>query len=113
MTQAHPDPDAAAPGPPYDKELSAVPGSPEHLDITNLSRIRLTVTADLGTCNLLVRDVIELRRGSVLQLDKVAGETLDISVNGIRFAKGEVLVLGDALHVRISEVINPRGSYEP
>lgn len=112
MSHAHPDPRPAAPGPPYEKELTPVTGPVEHLSITDLRHVRLNVSADLGKCTLLVREVLELRRGSVLALDKVAGEMIDLYVNGIPFAKGEVVVLGDALHVRIAEIIDPTGSYE-
>ena len=66
--------------------------------------IKLTVTADLGECAMYVRDILELARGSVLQLNKLAGEMADLSVNGVPFAKGEVVVLGDGLHIRIAEI---------
>ncbi len=106
------DPHAGAPGPPYESELTPVAGATEHLSVTDLRHVRLNVTANLGNCSLLVRDVLELRRGSVLAMDKIAGEMIDLYVNGIPFAKGEVVVFGDSLHVRIAEIINPRGNYE-
>ena len=76
-----------------------------NLSIEDLNRVRLTVTADLGKCTMLVRDVLELQRGSVVQLDKLAGEMTDILVNGLPLAKGEVIVIGDTLHVRVGDIV--------
>jgi flagellar motor switch protein FliN/FliY len=73
--------------------------------IEDLRRVKLNVTAELGKCTMQVRDVLELRKGSVIQLNKLAGEMTDIYVNGLPLARGEVVVIGDALHVRIGEII--------
>jgi flagellar motor switch protein FliN len=76
----------------------------QHLSIDDLKRVRLSLSADLGTTTMLVRDVLELRRGSVIQLDKLAGEMTDLYVNNLHLARGEVVVIGDMLHVRIGEI---------
>lgn len=80
-------------------------GVREHLNIDDLKNVRLSITADLGHCTMMVRDVLELKRGSVIALDKLAGEQTDIYVNGIPLAKGEVVVIADALHVRVADVL--------
>ena len=54
---------------------------------------------------MLVREVLELKRGSIVQLDKLAGEMTDIYVNGLHLARGEVVVIADVLHVRIGEIV--------
>jgi flagellar motor switch protein FliN/FliY len=77
----------------------------QHLDIEDLKTVRLFLTVDLGHTSMLVREVLELQQGSVVRLNKVAGETTDIEVGGEYFARGEVVVIGDALHVRISEIV--------
>ena len=77
----------------------------EGLTVDDLRDVRLTVTADLGEASLLVREVLELKAGSVIPLDKLAGEMTDIYVNGIPLARGEVVVIADSLHVRIGEII--------
>jgi len=74
------------------------------LKLEDLRRVKLTVSADLGSCDMYVRDVLELQRGSVVQLSKLAGEMTDIYVNGLPLARGEVVVIGDNLHVRIGEI---------
>ncbi len=87
-------------------EIDPTAGQPvQHLSVEDLKNVRLTITADLGSCTLLVRDVLELHRGSVIQLKKSAGEMTDIQVNGLPLARGEVVVIDDRLHVRIGEII--------
>jgi len=80
------------------------PAIATHLGIKDIASVRLSITADLGQCTMLVRDVLELKRGSVVALDKLAGEMTDIYVNEIHFAKGEVVVIADSLHVRIADI---------
>ena len=75
-----------------------------HLGLDGLSGVPLHVAAELGRAKAHVRDVLDLKVGSVVTLEKVAGEMADITVNGILFARGEVVVIGDMLHVRIAEV---------
>ena len=77
----------------------------DRLGFDDLKNVRLVITADLGEVKISVRDILELREGSVIQLDKLAGEMTDIQVNGIPLAKGEVVVIADSLHVRVSEII--------
>jgi flagellar motor switch protein FliN/FliY len=77
----------------------------DHLDMEDLKKVRLSITAELGEAKMTVRDILELRAGSVIPLEKLAGEMTDIHVNGIPLAKGEVVVIADALHVRVSEII--------
>ncbi len=85
-------------------ELKNVRPAQDRLSFHDIKDIRLELTADLGKCSLYVREVLELRRGSVLALNKVAGEMADLYVNGLPFAKGEVVVLVDAINIRIAEV---------
>ena len=92
------------PDPARNEELVPVNPSDERLDLNDVRQVKLRITADLGTCSILVRDVLDLKRGSVLHLNKLAGEMADIYVNDIPMARGEVVVLGDALHVRIAEI---------
>jgi len=88
----------------FDDELRpAAPGS-ETLRLEDLLRVRLQVTVNLGKCHTTVREVLGLREGSVLALDKLAGEMADIYVNGLPLARGEVVVLVDGLSVRVAEV---------
>ncbi len=88
----------------FDEELAPV-RSAECLQLTDIYPVKLDVTADLGKKQMLVREVLELDLDSILVLDKQANEMADLSVNGIPFARGEIVVLGDTLHVRIAEIL--------
>lgn len=78
--------------------------SAPHLATEDLKRVRLEITADLGQSTMMVRDVLELKRGSIVQINKLAGETADVFVNRIPLAKGEIVVLGDTLAIRVVEL---------
>lgn len=82
----------------------AIPGG-ERLSFDDLKEVRMDITAHLGSCSMTVREVLGLRRGSVVRLDKMAGEMTDIYVNGLPLARGEVVVIADELHVRIGEIV--------
>jgi flagellar motor switch protein FliN len=88
-----------------EEELQDVGEAIEHLRIEDIRKVKLPITADLGRCYLNVREVLELKPGSVLAMDKLAGEMADLYVGGIPLARGEVVVLGDTLHVRLAEIM--------
>jgi flagellar motor switch protein FliN/FliY len=73
-------------------------------DLTRLLDVPLEVTVELGRTERLVRDILALVPGSVLTLDHVAGEPVDVLVNGRRIARGEVVVVDDNFAVRIVEI---------
>lgn len=75
-----------------------------HLELTDLKDVKLPITVDLGFCSMLVREILELKRGSVIRLNKMAGDATDVFVGEQEFAKGEVVVIGDSLHVRIGDI---------
>lgn len=70
-----------------------------------LSDVDLHVTIELGRTQMLVEDVLKLNEGSVVELDKLAGDPVDIYVNQRLVARGEVLVLNDSFCIRISEIV--------
>lgn len=69
--------------------------------------IPLDVTVELGRIQMLIRDVLDLSSGSIIELDRVAGEPVDLLVNGRLIAKGEVVVIEDNFGIRITEIISP------
>lgn len=78
---------------------------PKAIDL--LANVALKVRIELGRTRMLVEDVLRLGDGSVIELDKLAGDPVDIYVNDRPVAKGEVLVLNDNFCVRINEIIDP------
>ena len=69
--------------------------------------IPLKVTAELGRTQILIKDLLQLGQGSVLELDKLAGEPLEILVNGKLVAKGEVVVVNEKFGIRLTDIISP------
>jgi flagellar motor switch protein FliN/FliY len=69
--------------------------------------VPLQVTVELGRTNKMIRDILEFGPGSIIELDKLAGEPVDILVNGKVIAKGEVVVIDESFGVRITDIIHP------
>ena len=69
--------------------------------------INLKVTVELGRTSVLIKDLLMLGQGSILELDKSAGESLDIYVNSKMIAKGEVVVVNEKFGIRITDIISP------
>jgi flagellar motor switch protein FliN/FliY len=69
--------------------------------------IPLKVTVELGRTQVLIKDLLQLGQGSVLELDKLAGEPLEILVNGKLVAKGEVVVVNEKFGIRLTDIISP------
>ena len=69
--------------------------------------IPLKVTVELGRTSVQIKDLLQLGQGSVLELDKLAGEPLEILVNGKLVAKGEVVVVNEKFGIRLTDIISP------
>jgi flagellar motor switch protein FliN/FliY len=82
------------------------PESPQGIGL--LEDVQLQVRIELGRTRMLVEDVLRLGSGAVVELDKAAGDPVDIFVNGRRIARGEVLVLNENFCVRVSEIMDPQ-----
>ncbi len=87
------------------EELAGAPAS--NTGLKGLEDVELDLRIELGRAELLVEEVLELREGSVVPLDKLAGDPVDIVVNGRLIARGEVLVLNDNFCVRVAEILSP------
>lgn len=84
----------------------ALPPNVDAKRVTMLNDVNLRVKIQLGRTRMLVEDVLKLGEGSVVELDKLAGDPVDVLVNDRLVARGEVLVLNDNFCVRVSEVIS-------
>ena len=78
-----------------------------HRGLGMILDIPLDVTVELGRVRMLIKDVLELSSGSIIELDRVAGEPVDLLVNGRLVAKGEVVVIEDNFGIRITEIMSP------
>ncbi len=82
--------------------LADVPGS-----LDRILDIPVQVTVELGRTRLAIRDLLQLAQGSVVELDGMAGEPLDLLVNGCLIAQGEVVVVNDRFGIRLTDIITP------
>jgi len=89
-------------------DLSDAMGAGAVEGIGLLEDVQLQVRIELGRTRMLVEDVLRLGSGAVVELDKAAGDPVDIYVNGRRIARGEVLVLNENFCVRVSEIVDPQ-----
>ena len=78
---------------------------PRPLDF--LMDIPLEVSVELGRCKMLIADLLQIGQGSVVELNKLAGEPLDILVNSKLVARGEAVVVNDKFGVRLTDIIAP------
>jgi flagellar motor switch protein FliN/FliY len=76
-------------------------------NISLIMDVPLEITVELGRTQRLIRDILEFAPGSIIELDKLAGEPIDILVNGKSIAKGEVVVIDESFGVRITDIVNP------
>ena len=87
------------------EEFSGAPASTETATIDLVRDVELDLKIELGRTHMYLEDVLKLRKGSVVPLDKLAGDPVDIFVNGRLVARGEVLVLNDNFCVRVAELV--------
>lgn len=69
--------------------------------------IPLRVSVELGRTKVIIKDLLQLGQGSVLELDKLAGEPLEVLVNGKLIARGEVVVVNEKFGIRLTDIISP------
>lgn len=87
------------------EDLIGAEGPPEKCSIDLLRDVDLDLKIELGRTHMLLEDVLKLRRGSVVTLDKLAGDPVDLYANGRLVARGEILVLNDNFCVRVAELV--------
>ncbi len=92
--------------PPFGSSRDSAMDESHGLDI--LMDIPLEISVELGRTKLVVKEVVDLGVGSIVEIEKAAGEPVDILVNGRLVARGEVVVIEDNFGVRITEILNPR-----
>ena len=76
-------------------------------DLEMIMDIPVKLTVELGRTRITIKQLLELAQGSVVELDGLAGEPMDILINGYLIAQGEVVVVDDKYGIRITEIITP------
>lgn len=94
------------------EEITAVLSAGGEVPIALLLDLTLPVSIELGRTSMTVQEVLRLGRGSVIQLDRLAGEPIDIYIGDRRFAEGEVVVLGEHFGIRITRILSKKAIAE-
>jgi flagellar motor switch protein FliN len=92
------------------KEKPKAAKAPENLEF--ILDIPLRVSVELGRTKMMVRDLLQLGQGSVIELTKLAGEPMEIYVNDKLIARGEVVVVNEKFGVRLTDIISPQERIE-
>lgn len=89
------------------KQLDQDAGSAPARDLEMVMDIPVKLSVELGRTRITIKQLLELAQGSVIELDGLAGEPMDILINGYLIAQGEVVVVEDKYGIRITEIITP------
>jgi flagellar motor switch protein FliN/FliY len=88
---------------------AAVPGG----DLRRLSAVPVDLSVEMGRARMTVGETLELRQGSIITLDRMAGEPVDLLVNGTPIARGEVVVIDEQFGLRVTEMLGDGAAAEP
>ena len=81
--------------------------APAHKNIEFVLDIPLQVTVQIGSTRMLIRELLQLGQGSVIELNKLAGEPMEVLVNNKLVARGEVVVVNEKFGIRLTDVVSP------
>ncbi|WP_413110702.1 flagellar motor switch protein FliN [Thaumasiovibrio sp. DFM-14] len=87
------------------EERSAI-SEDERSKLDTILDIPVTISMEVGRTQISIRNLLQLNQGSVVELDRIAGESLDVMVNGTLIAHGEVVVVNDKFGIRLTDVIS-------
>ncbi|WP_038054591.1 flagellar motor switch protein FliN [Thioalkalivibrio sp. ALJ1] len=90
------------------EQLSGVvQGDGEEMNLEMVLDVPVTISMEIGRTRIPIRNLLQLNQGSVVELDRLAGEPLDVLVNGTLIAHGEVVVVNEKFGIRLTDVISP------
>ena len=98
-----------------DNEREDDPSSPlskGDIDINFLFDVQLSIIVEVGRTQMLISDLLELAEQSIIELDSMVGQPLDIRANNLLVARGEVIVVNEKFAVRITDIISPNNRFE-
>lgn len=87
--------------------LGAEFGSSEDVKLDAILDIPVHISMEIGRTQISIRNLLKLNQGSVVELDRLAGEPMDVLVNGTLIARGEVVVVNDKFGLRLTDIISP------
>jgi len=89
-----------------EEEVKTLATLEDEMDLDVLQNIPVTLSVEVGRTGMQIRDLLKLSEGSVIELDRVAGESIDILVNNTVIARGEVVVVNERYGVRLTQVLD-------
>jgi flagellar motor switch protein FliN len=87
--------------------LNTAPTSKQKGNLDFILDLPLEISIELGRTKMVINDLLKLGQGSVIELSKIAGDTLEVLANGKLVAKGEVVVVNEKYGVRLTEIVSP------
>ena len=87
--------------------LNGNPGDASDVSLDMILDVPVTLAMEVGRTRISIRNLLQLNQGSVVELDRAAGEPLDVFVNGTLVAHGEVVVINEKFGIRLTDVISP------
>lgn len=96
---------------PSEGKQSSKSGSASGLDFFH--DVSMKITVEFARTEMSIRDLLGLKSGGILELDKMAGEPLDIRLNGRLIARGEAVIVNDRFGVRVTEIVSPEDLVDP
>ncbi|WP_024890285.1 flagellar motor switch protein FliN [Luteimonas huabeiensis] len=91
----------------FDDLRAETPADAQDLNLDVILDVPVALSLEVGRTRMPIRNLLQLNRGSVIELERGAGEPLDVYVNGTLIAHGEVVVINDRFGVRLTDVVSP------
>lgn len=91
----------------FSEDKRSYANSNEEVNLDVILDVPVTISMEIGRTQINIRNLLQLNQGSVVELERFAGEPLDVLVNGTLIAHGEVVVINDKFGIRLTDVISP------
>jgi flagellar motor switch protein FliN/FliY len=82
-------------------------GGTGEMNLNLILDVAVTLSLEVGTVRMMVRDLLQLAPGAIVELNRLATEPLDVFVNGVRIARGELVVVDEKFGIRLTDVVSP------
>jgi flagellar motor switch protein FliN/FliY len=89
------------------QETASVAAGVTALDIARVMEVPVQLTAEIGRTRITIKNLLQLSQGSVVELDGLAGQPLDVLINGYLIAQGEVVVVNEKYGIRLTDIVTP------
>jgi len=88
-------------------QAESSPAGGGHVNLDMIMDVNVTVSIEVGRARMSINDLLKLSQGAIIELDRMAGEPLDVLVNGTLVARGEIVVVRDKFGIMLTEVVSP------